>query len=308
MKPIANQIGTVKIMFFLAIALIFFHSVYSDSETQDEYLKGHRTIWLGGDSSEHSRITLKIDENGHAEYIDDSLATPNKNTPGTYPQRIRHYDRVRIIKEDNLVCKKNQQDCMASMDHQIMNCHHEEEDDLYTFGEWNEDGTRSFKNTICASPKKSDAVKPFEPSLQPEWQVCEEDSDCAETLKDCSPCDAHGFQIGINKKYLSEWEEKLSQGKCRSGPYLEIYRKPEACYEGHVICKEKKCNFVRGNVMVSSSPWDGEWVHPPLPLVVSGFSDGRSDDKKPMPYRTESEPPPQHELKIVQGESSQNNS
>jgi len=79
----------------------------------------------------------------------------------------------------------------------------------------------------------------LEPSIPPEWRVCNSDSDCVETRAGCCPCSMGGDQTAINKKYLEKWMEKLEKF-CLLAPCPAEYK----CEEGIVVCKDNRCEFL----------------------------------------------------------------
>lgn len=78
------------------------------------------------------------------------------------------------------------------------------------------------------------------PRMPDKWRACERDFDCVETRADCCGCMMGGTQSGINKKYLSLWDEKLSK-KCKNVGCLAVVN----CQQGDIFCKSGKCEFVK---------------------------------------------------------------
>ena len=76
------------------------------------------------------------------------------------------------------------------------------------------------------------------PAEEIKLRNCEQDSDCVETQADCCSCNSGGEQIGINKKYLKEWENTLAE-KCQDIGCITLFN----CKEGKVICENNKCEF-----------------------------------------------------------------
>ncbi|MCK5084683.1 MAG: hypothetical protein KAQ64_03445 [Candidatus Pacebacteria bacterium] len=76
------------------------------------------------------------------------------------------------------------------------------------------------------------------PMEEIEWRNCEQDSDCVETQADCCSCRNGGKQIGINKKYLKNWENTLTE-KCQDIGCIALFN----CKKGEVVCKDNKCEF-----------------------------------------------------------------
>jgi len=67
---------------------------------------------------------------------------------------------------------------------------------------------------------------------------CEQDSDCVETQVGCCSCRSGGKQVGINKKYLKDWEDALEK-KCQDIGCITLF----SCKEGKAVCKNNKCEF-----------------------------------------------------------------
>ena len=67
---------------------------------------------------------------------------------------------------------------------------------------------------------------------------CRQDSDCIEAQEDCCSCGYGGKQIGINKKYLKDWENVLEK-KCQDISCIALFN----CKEGKAVCKSNKCEF-----------------------------------------------------------------
>ena len=77
-----------------------------------------------------------------------------------------------------------------------------------------------------------------EPMEEANWRNCNENSDCVETQADCCGCGNGGEQIGINKKYLKDWEDVLKD-KCQDIGCITLFN----CKEGEVVCEDNKCEF-----------------------------------------------------------------
>ena len=77
-----------------------------------------------------------------------------------------------------------------------------------------------------------------EPMEEINWGNCNQDSDCVETQADCCNCNNGGEQIGINKKYLENWEDDL-KNKCQGIGCITLFN----CKEGGVVCEDNKCEF-----------------------------------------------------------------
>ena len=77
-----------------------------------------------------------------------------------------------------------------------------------------------------------------EPIEKIDQKDCDQDSDCVETQADCCSCSSGGKQIGINKKYLKNWEDALEK-KCQDIGCIALFN----CKEGKVVCKNNKCEF-----------------------------------------------------------------
>lgn len=90
----------------------------------------------------------------------------------------------------------------------------------------------------------SDILKDIDKKdILPIWKKCEIDSDCVITRKGCCECSSGGFQEAINKKYLEEWNSKLSNS-CHTIICPQLYR----CEEGLAICDNGSCVFKVGAV------------------------------------------------------------
>ena len=88
--------------------------------------------------------------------------------------------------------------------------------------------------------------------LPDEWKVCSQDSDCIETQTDCCNCGNGGEQIGINKKYLKNWEDALKD-KCQDIDCITLFN----CKEGDVVCEDNKCEFREG--IETNNPDIADW-------------------------------------------------
>ncbi|MCK5084359.1 MAG: hypothetical protein KAQ64_01780 [Candidatus Pacebacteria bacterium] len=80
-----------------------------------------------------------------------------------------------------------------------------------------------------------------EPVEEINWRNCDQDSDCVETQADCCNCRSGGKQIGINKKYLKNWENDLKD-KCQNIDCIALF----SCKKGEVICENNECEFKEG--------------------------------------------------------------
>ncbi len=85
------------------------------------------------------------------------------------------------------------------------------------------------------------------------WRSCNQDSDCAETQAGCCGCNNGGEQIGINKKYLKNWEDAL-KSKCQDIGCITLF----SCKEGKVVCENNKCEFkeeINNDNQSNTSDW-----------------------------------------------------
>ena len=92
-----------------------------------------------------------------------------------------------------------------------------------------------------------------EPMEEANWRNCNENSDCVETQADCCGCGNGGEQIGINKKYLKDWEDVLKD-KCQDIGCITLFN----CKEGEVVCEDNKCEF-KEKINNSDQPDTSDW-------------------------------------------------
>lgn len=81
--------------------------------------------------------------------------------------------------------------------------------------------------------------KSREPFIPTSWKICNSDSDCVETQAGCCSCSMGGKQTAINKKYLSNWKEKLEK-YCKGIACPAVVR----CKPGKPRCVNSVCKFV----------------------------------------------------------------
>ncbi len=75
-------------------------------------------------------------------------------------------------------------------------------------------------------------------SIKDEWRICNQDDDCIKTQKSCCDCSNGGTQAGINRQYLSNWQDILNE-KCQDIDCPSVIN----CKQGGTICDNNICRF-----------------------------------------------------------------
>lgn len=70
--------------------------------------------------------------------------------------------------------------------------------------------------------------------------VCSSDSDCITVRADSCGCTAGGKATSINKKYLSEWEEKNPPGICP-----QVISQDPSCINTVPKCTSNQCQLIK---------------------------------------------------------------